>query len=81
MPAPKDPTRYEEYCKKLSERMRGNTYSLGYIHSEETRRKESLARKGKSRPPFSEEWKEKMKPIVASKNEELKVNYKNNLSK
>lgn len=39
--------RTEEHCKNLSESHMGNTFSLGHKHSEESKRKMSLAKKGK----------------------------------
>ena len=59
MPPPKDPTKYKEYCEKLSivHTLKPNRYWLGKKRSDETCLKISLANKGKK---LSEETKNKM---------------------
>ena len=47
----KDSTR-----QKISESLKGNTHTLGYNHTPETRAKMSKTRTGMKRAPFSAEW-------------------------
>lgn len=49
----------EEHKRKISEAMKGNTYSKGKKRSEETKRKMAESKKGKKHGPHSEERKRK----------------------
>jgi predicted GIY-YIG superfamily endonuclease len=53
-------TASEETCKKISNRLLGNKNCVGHRHTEEAKRKVSMARKGKK---MSEEQKEKLRMI------------------
>jgi hypothetical protein len=48
MPAPKDPIKYAEFCRKISESNKGErNHFFGKTHSEESRNKNSQSHKGK----------------------------------
>jgi hypothetical protein len=51
-----------EWREELTDKMRGNTYTLGFVHSPEARAKMSIARKGK---PKSAETRAKMAKSAA----------------
>lgn len=50
----------EESRHKMSERLKGNKHTLGYVATEETRKKISEALRKRVRTPYSEEAKRKM---------------------
>lgn len=58
---------FEIARKKLSELMMGNTKTLGFKHSKETKEKMSLSRKGKNGLPHSNETKELLSRLNAGK--------------
>jgi len=51
----------EKAKKKMSEDRMGNQYAKGFIHSEETRKKLSVAKKGKNHPMYGKHHSEKTK--------------------
>lgn len=53
-------TMSDEQKRGMSERMMGNQYLLGHVHSEDTRRKMSEAHTGSKRKPLSEETRRKI---------------------
>lgn len=60
MPPPKDPLKYAEYCKMLSERALGNTNCVGRHTTKETRELQSKSKRGKPGHPMSEKSRKKM---------------------
>ena len=66
MPVPKDPIKYEEFCRKASERMKGKRNPMyGKTHSEEVKQGLRELHLGK---PLSEEHKKKISEKVKGKN-------------
>jgi uncharacterized protein YlaI len=59
MPPPKDPERYKEYCRKISEANKNRIYKKGWHHSENTKKKQS--ERAQQRPPMLETTKEKLR--------------------
>lgn len=57
----------QEWKNKLSERMKGNKYTLGKKHSDDWKRKVSEKMKGKKFPPRTEEWKRLMSKKMKGK--------------
>jgi len=56
----------EEHKRKIGEVNKGHiSWNKGKFLSEEHRKKMSLAKKGKKRPPFSEEWRKHMSDAVS----------------
>jgi hypothetical protein len=49
--------RSDEFKTAMSERLKGNTHTLGFTHSDDAKEKMSIARKGKAK---TQEWKDKI---------------------
>lgn len=56
----------DETRQKMAEASKGNSYSKGYKHTDETKKKMSLAKLGKSTGPFSEERKQNISKALKS---------------
>ncbi|MHB1267072.1 MAG: NUMOD3 domain-containing DNA-binding protein [Acidithiobacillus ferriphilus] len=64
--------RTEEFKASMAKRLMGNTHTLGLKHSEETKKKMSVSRKGK---PKSQEFKDKIRFCTTAYHQRINLEY------